>query len=211
MYCHKCGVRLVDDSQFCMNCGAMVPHLESRAAMDASPGLPHPQSATSSGWGWVARILAFIVVVVAVWGVGARSCGMSDAEVNKRVAAMTSRAPRRTQFPVIQNWFTVPAAGYITFRFIVEPDMSSFRLVGTYRAAGGAGNDIRVAVASEEESFKIVNNQEARVYYSSQGQRTDGEIDLKLGPGRYVVVFSNAFSLVSEKRVYANLVTEYYR
>jgi len=71
---------------------------------------------------------------------------------------------------------------------------------GDFRARGGGGNDIEVVITDENGA----NGHAGRFWYQS-GKTTVGNIDVHLGPGTYYIVFSNRFSLVSQKTVSARI------
>ncbi len=85
--------------------------------------------------------------------------------------------------------------------FNVTGKMLNAKVVGTFRASGGSGNDIIVLVMDEMDYINWSNGHEVRVLYSS-GQLTTGNINAAVGtPGKYRLVFSNMFSLLTSKKV----------
>jgi hypothetical protein len=87
--------------------------------------------------------------------------------------------------------------------------MQDARVVGSFRASGGSGNDVQVVLAEESEWENWVNGHEARVLYST-GRITTGKIDVPIAEaGTYYLAFSNAFSTFSEKDVFAEVELRY--
>lgn len=73
-------------------------------------------------------------------------------------------------------------------------------LVGSFRASGGAHNDIRVLITDSDECENYLNGNRANVFYDS-GQKTVGKFEVNLKQGGYCLIFDNRNSLVSEKEV----------
>lgn len=93
----------------------------------------------------------------------------------------------------------VKAGGYVTNQVTVDPKMKNFRIVGQLNASGRTGNDIQVVLADEDEFQNWINGHEAHVFYSTE-KITTGKLDAgALGPGRYVLAFSNRFSTFTDK------------
>jgi hypothetical protein len=78
------------------------------------------------------------------------------------------------------------------------------RLVGNFRASGGAHNDIRVLVTDSDECENYINGNRANVFYDS-GQKTVGKFDVNLNEASYCLIFDNRNSLVSAKEVAAQV------
>ncbi len=102
----------------------------------------------------------------------------------------------------------VPARGYVSRSFEVTPDMTDATVTGHFQAAGGRGNDIQAVLATEEDFQNFINGHPSRVYYTT-GQTTTGSLNVRLGPGKYVLGFSNRFALFSPKSVTSNVALTY--
>jgi hypothetical protein len=92
----------------------------------------------------------------------------------------------------------------------VDARIKNARVTGHFQAFGGMQNDIQAVVCSEEDYVNFRNGQQARVFYNS-GKITVGDINVPLpeGDGKYVLVFSNAFSVLSGKTVTGEAVFHY--
>ncbi len=77
--------------------------------------------------------------------------------------------------------------------------------MGSVSAQGGAGNDIRLWVLSEDERAQWAPGRPvlAPTYYS--GQLSVINLDVPLEEGQYYVLLDNTFSIFSTKTVAANL------
>jgi hypothetical protein len=78
---------------------------------------------------------------------------------------------------------------------MVEP-----RVVGSFRAAGGSGNDIKVLIMDPLNYENWANGHSVKVNYTS-GQITVANIDVALPSGTYYLVYSNRFSTFSSKSI----------
>ena len=76
---------------------------------------------------------------------------------------------------------------------------------GSFRASGGAHNDIRVLITDSDECENYLNGNRANVVYDS-GQKTVGKIDVRLNRGGYCIIFDNRNSIVSAKEVAAHII-----
>lgn len=116
--------------------------------------------------------------------------------------------------PVTQEIFSgiapIGAGQYQSWTLTIPPEMGSAQLVGSFHAAGGSGNDIMAIVTDASDFDNWINGHQARAYYSTD-RTTEGRIDLRLGPGTYIIAFSNRFSRMTSKEVSANLELHYLR
>jgi hypothetical protein len=103
---------------------------------------------------------------------------------------------------LVNETFSVSGGAAKWWTFTV-PEGTSCRVVGSFRARGGSGNDIDVGITDENGA----NGHRGRFWYSS-GKTTTDNIDVQLGPGTYYIVFNNRFSVFSDKAVAANIRTE---
>jgi len=83
------------------------------------------------------------------------------------------------------------------------------RISGSFRARGGSGNDIIVLILDADAYENWINGHASPsgCYYNS-GKVTVGRFDVNVPPGFYRVVYSNAFSSVSNKVVETQVVQE---
>ena len=95
---------------------------------------------------------------------------------------------------------TVAAGTWATTQVNVTSDMLTPSVTGTFTAAGGSGNDIKVYVMSATDYTNWSNGHSASAVYSS-GQVTTGSYNVLLVTGTYYVVYDNSFSVVSAKNV----------
>ena len=86
--------------------------------------------------------------------------------------------------------------------------MSSAWVVGKFRASGGSGNDVEVFITDDNGLTNFRNHHGMTVWYNSQ-KVTVGDIKVSLSRGTYYLVFSNAFSALSNKAVQAQIQMVY--
>jgi len=89
--------------------------------------------------------------------------------------------------------------------------MHEARVAGNFTASGGLGNDIVAVVATEDEFANWINGHQAKVYYSTGGQKTTDRFDVRLVPGTYILAFNNQFSAFSDKYLFLEVDRNYSR
>jgi hypothetical protein len=104
--------------------------------------------------------------------------------------------------PIARGAYTIPAGSHQYFNFHVDHGIG--RLVGNFQATGGR-NDIEVYVLDALQYVNFANGHRAPTFYNS-GRVTVGRLDVPLGPGKYVLVFSNNYSVITPKAVSAEIV-----
>jgi hypothetical protein len=112
---------------------------------------------------------------------------------------------------VVTGAFIVEPRTFKPFKITLAPGMTNARLHGTFTATG-ARNDIEVTLLNEAQFANWQNRQKFDAAYVS-GRVTSGTIAVTLppGPATYFVVFSNRFSIISNKAVTADLQLVYDR
>jgi hypothetical protein len=149
----------------------------------------------------VAGILVATVVVLAF-----SACGGSKAPVN-----FAPTAAQQLLDTIIEGSFVVAPRTFKPFEIVVGAGMSNPRLEGTF-IASGANNDIEVLLLEEQQFSNWQNRHEFKSAYASGRVTADRlRIDLPSEPSKYYVVFSNRFSIFSNKGVVADLKLRYQR
>jgi hypothetical protein len=112
---------------------------------------------------------------------------------------------------VVSGAFIVEPRTFKPFKITLTPGMTNARLEGNFTASG-ARNDIEVTLLNEAQFTNWQNRQRFDAAYVS-GRVTSGKIAVTLptGPGTYYVVFSNRFSIISNKAVTADVQLVYDR
>jgi predicted nucleic acid-binding Zn ribbon protein len=199
MYCPLCGKSILDGSSFCSHCGKPI---------NAPPVAAKKSNPLGALW---KLFVALILVCGALFLFAYIS---SSAKKNKLDSAGVMRAILAVPAPVTENVFSgdisIGPGQYQSRTFTIYPEMTQAQLSGSFHAAGGSGNDIQAVVTTSTEFENWINNHPTKVYYSTE-KVTAGQIDVRLGPGTYVVAFSNKFSLLTEKEVTADITLHYLR
>jgi hypothetical protein len=104
---------------------------------------------------------------------------------------------------------TIPVSADTEKTYVVAPSEYNWvewdfhhttRVAAKFRARGGSGNDIEVYIF-DEEGFENWSNGHATKTYFNSGRVTVGHFDVRLATGKYFLVMSNKFSIVSNKVV----------
>jgi hypothetical protein len=109
---------------------------------------------------------------------------------------------------VVQQAFTVKPEAFRYFKVEIPPSLRNTTLSGRFSTSGGQGNDIQVIVTNEDGLTNIKNGHSGRVWYDS-GKVTVGNVNVRLSPGTYYIIFNNRFSVFSNKAVSADIHLEY--
>src|SRR5262245_40387963 len=98
--------------------------------------------------------------------------------------------------------------------FVVKPGVARYwkfdvtgnsgRVIGAFRASGGAHNDIRMLITDSDECENYLNGNRANVFYDS-GAKTVAKFDVPLPQASYCLIFDNRNSVVSSKEVAARI------
>jgi hypothetical protein len=112
---------------------------------------------------------------------------------------------------VVSGAFIVEPRTFKPFKITLMPGMSNARVEGSFTASG-ARNDIEVTLLNELQYAHWQDRQRFDAAYVS-GRVTSGKIAVTLpaGPGTYYMVFSNRFSIISNKAVTADVQLVYDR
>ena len=140
-----------------------------------------------------ASVLALVVVASVMSG-----CGYGAPAVAPAYNAIKE--------PLVTGGFAVGPRTFKEYKFVVTSAMSKPRLEGTFSASGGSGNDIEVSVLDESQ---FANWQKRRAFDATfeSGRVTDATLNVTVpeSPATYYLVFSNRFSLFSNKAVTASV------
>jgi hypothetical protein len=103
---------------------------------------------------------------------------------------------------IVNCLITVNAGGYEYYQIIVPLGASDVQVQGSFTASGGSGNGIVVLIMDTREFVNWQNSHQASAYYDS-GQLTTSNFNVTLpsGSGTYYLVYSNTFSIGSQKNV----------
>ena len=135
------------------------------------------------------------------------ACGGSKAPI--QTVAAPGAIVNELFDTIIDGSFVVPPRTFKPFEFLVGTGMSNPRLEGTFTASG-ANNDIEVLLLNEQQFSNWQNRHDFKPAYESGRVTADRlRIDLPNEPGKYFLIFSNRFSIFSNKGVVADLKLRY--
>lgn len=234
MYCQKCGHQNPEDAKFCLSCGRQFDQASTTVSSSSYQNADaQKQGHTRTKAISTPTILILLIALVILVGVGiaAYLYGQSSRQSESKRVEPSSVSPPRTASAaqeqnqrssntvatqehkingstLISKTFVVGARQYYSVKFSIPTELGSARAVGHFSASGGTGNDIAVFITGEEGLTNFKNGHSPMVAYQS-GRVTVGNIDIPLQAGDYYIVFSNTFSLVSNKAVTADVNLKY--
>jgi hypothetical protein len=103
---------------------------------------------------------------------------------------------------IANGLITVNPNDYKSYQFSVPSEATNVHVQGNFTASGDSGNDIEVLIVDSTDFINWQNRNQASAYYDS-GQLTTSSFDVPLpsGPRTYYLVYSNTFSITSQKNV----------
>src|SRR3954465_5144377 len=141
------------------------------------------------------RRLGVVVVALAI----------SSACYAKKAANTTAPGPYQIE-PIVNGSFIVEPRSFKPFKVTVAPGSVNPRGEGTFTASG-ANNDIEVVLLEASQFQNWEKRNKFTVAYQSGRVTSDKlSLDLPAEAGTYYLVFSNRFSLISNKAVVAGIV-----
>jgi len=171
-------------------------------AMTACP--PNRDRGMENGRSRVGLLLAILsVVVIIATYIGIRSANASNSQ--------PASAPNVRYVPITDSiasgQVTVPASGYVQYRFQIAPEMRNARVSG--RLSGSL--PLAAIIVNETEYTNWINGHPAKAFYSSQGKKTIDSFDVSLPTGTYYFAIGNQFSVFSMKYVFLQVELKYSR
>jgi hypothetical protein len=156
---------------------------------------------------WIAGIGTILVVGAIVWwNIAGRKLAPTSGYAPSAQASKPTPVLQTRYVPVDQKiasgQILVRAKGHVHYRLTITPEMMESTVTGTFKASGGAGNDITAVIADEENYTNWINGHQARVFWSTQGRETTGNFEVHLPPGIYYLALSNKFSTFTDKQVF---------
>jgi len=116
-------------------------------------------------------------------------------------AGSSSSALRPFRKSLLLGSVAVSPLQYRYWKFEVSDTMVNARVIGSFHASGGFGNDIETVLAEWDQCENWLNGHQAHVLYVS-GKVTNGVLDVPIQrAGTYCLAFSNKMALVSSKTV----------
>ena len=147
-----------------------------------------------------------VVAVMMIAAIVAAGCYRAKTAYQSSPKSLETYAMSET---LVSGSFIVPPRDFKPFKITVKADMAQPRITGTFSATG-ANNDIEVTLFEESQFLNWQGRYKFTAAYES-GRVTAGKINVELPAeaATYFVVFSNRFSIISNKGVVADVKLEY--
>jgi hypothetical protein len=148
-------------------------------------------------------LLAMVALVTLV------ACG--GAKKTSYASPGAAAGVQQLWYTIVNGSFVVPPRTFKPFEIVVGDGMARPWIEGTFTASG-ANNDIEVLLLDEQQYNNWQNRHDFRSAYASGRVTADKfRIELPNEPGKYFMIFSNRFSIFSNKGVVADLKLRYDR
>lgn len=218
MFCSYCGTEVAEESRFCRKCGTAfgitvaAPPAGFSAAAAPVPALERPSiydERPSPVGRWVLMVLLIIVIGWAVLSITTlRPSAAKERDQLQRQLAQPSIRHMTTN--IAGTPFIIAPGHYVYYTLAVPPRCVNVALNGNFSASGGGGNDVEVFLLDDDGFVNWQNGHQTPTFYNS-GRVTQSTVDVQLpnNAKKYYLVFSNTFSLVSNKAITAALTLQY--
>lgn len=188
--------------------------LRQETAQEQRSGTPGSKVRRAKRIAWILGISTVFVIGAVIVTHNRSASRTSDGDLPSEEAPSNfAPVPKTRYVPVSEKiatgQITVRANGYVQYRIILTPEMIEPRISGSFNASGGGGNDIEAVIADETNYMNWINGHQAQVFWGTQGKQTTGSIDVGLRPGTYYLVFSNRFSVFTQKQVFLEVNLNY--
>jgi hypothetical protein len=201
MFCRYCGASIAEDAQFCAKCGKAqttpTAGVGGGTAVQQQPSAPPEPTKKSSATRWVLFAVVLLILFIGV-------------KLSEKSSSAPSVPMARQHFsnPWVNESFTIEPRKYRYWNITATSQTLNQRITGHFEATGGSGNDVEVFLLDEDGFTNFKNGHSTRTLYNS-GKVTAGTIDVPLpftGDSKtYYLVFSNTFSLLTNKAVQAKV------
>jgi hypothetical protein len=112
---------------------------------------------------------------------------------------------------LVNGAITVKAGSYYNVTFSITSAMANSKVIGSFTASGGSGNDIIALVIDDMSYTNWINGHQVSTLYNS-GQLTTANVNVSITtPGTYHLVFSNTFSTFTSKQVSTSVNLQWYQ
>jgi hypothetical protein len=110
--------------------------------------------------------------------------------------------PTEHSVEIVHGSIIVQSYAYKFYEFSIRPSAYNHRIIGRFSASGGTGDDIRVLVMTKDDFTNFKNGHKSNCFYDS-GKTTVANFDVSLPSTdqKYVLVFDNTFSVVTNKEI----------
>lgn len=198
MYCLQCGNQLPQTARFCNACGTQQMTAQTTPIAVATVEFEPPKKKTgnrSIGKIIVSVLAGLTLVLAAIFSI------QKFQEANAGTPTATKSSASSSSPPVQQNHvnallndnFVLPP-GYIkTINFHVR---GLGTVTGRFQAKGGIDDAIRVVITNQDGYTNYSKNNAFRSWYNSNEVAVDN-INVTLGPGDYVLLYSTTGSLTN--------------
>lgn len=148
-----------------------------------------------------------LMAIVMILGIAISGCVSSSSDKSSTYEPTIYKSPvyKTIEQNIVNSVIPVGASKYVYYQISVPSQAS---ISGDFTAFGGSGNDIIILVLDETAYINWINGHSVSTYYNS-GKMTTGSITASVPKGNYYLIYSNAFSAITNKNVKTNVDVSY--
>ncbi len=217
--CPYCSGDIRVDAKLCNHCGRKLPHpipawrwvlytiLGAAAFGLFFYNLGRRPEADRQNQGLVADMAK-----MPISGIPDNRQGIARSQLEPKTAAALPAGPpppTPVRQVLVSGSFDVRPNSYSMFPFTVPSGATQVKIRGSFRAFGGAGDDIQIVIGSPSDFDNWIKGGDIDTLYDT-GKVSTGTINPgNLAPGDYVLGFSNMFSIFTRRKVTALVTLSY--
>jgi hypothetical protein len=148
------------------------------------------------------------VIVLAI--IGAIVYFIANRYDNNISSTITRVIPLERKLALVDGNIYINAGKYSYYEFDTKSNWQDIKVSGSFDASGGRGNDIRVLLMTKDDFINYTNKHPSKAIYDSDKiSVSDLNVNLPSKTENYVLAFDNTYSVVSDKKISANINLAY--